>query len=333
MKDQSPPLQKTEEDAEAQVTVVEDTAAESFRPDVADIVDPETEEDDLEEKSGNFLNRLTPGMFALIGLVLCCVIIGVIAMMNKPEPEIVASDDPELKLRANLEKENKAVKATLHAMEQAVVHYLSAESVEEILPYVRHADRVKPLMQDYYQTHSFQPAAFRQFKKIRALALENMAFVYVEVATANGTPQTLIVEHLPDDQFLIDWESDVCYLPIDWEKYLEEAPSKPMDMRVHVTADHYYAYEFRDESVYQCYKIRTRGSEEHLFGYAKKGTPTDTAIRNYISKSQQLGGGTNEPMILRLRFPEGSQSKRCVSIESAISTSWIYATSASAEKD
>lgn len=209
-------------------------------------------------------------------------------------------------------------------MEESVRGYLAAESIESLLPFVRHPHRVQPLMEEYYREHQLQPTEFLRFNRMRSMGLENLPFLYGKVSLTDGSTRKLLIEELEDGAFRIDWESDVCYQPMAWSQYIAQRPHQSMNMRVKITPDTFYAYEFKDESRFQCYRITTRDSDEHLFGYVMKNSQTAKQINKLMLKSRQHGGGKNEPMILRLSFPKKTHSKRAVWIDALLAPRWTY---------
>lgn len=298
--------------------------AKTHEPHVSSIIEKETEALDLEKAWGGDKKTFPIGWSVLVALMICAVGGWVIFNLFKAQPAIEAATEAKHEIIVDYEKENLEVRKTLELMEGCVRGYLSADSVDQLLPFVRHPERVKPLMEHYYQNHEMHPREFRHFKRIRSIGMDSLSFVYGRVELQDGNSRKVLIEQLEDGSFRVDWESDVCYLPMNWEKYLSEQPSQPMDMRVTVTPDHFYAYEFRDESRLICYKIKTRDSDEHLFGFVEKGSRQAIDIHKIISKSLEHGGGKEEPLILRLRFPKETNSKRCVWIDTVLEPRWTY---------
>ena len=297
--------------------------AKMLNPDVSQIIYGETD-DDTEALWGRITNMPPLGWLILAGLILCG--IGIWATFNllKARPVIEAAKLEKNEHLIDIEKEHKEDKKILLNMEDSVRGYLAADSLEKILPFVRHQDRVKPLMEHYYSQHNFEPDDFKNFSRIRSMGLENQPFVYGKVSLTDGSTRKLLIEELTDGSFRVDWESDVCYQPMEWDQYIKSRPFQATDMRVKITPDTFYAYEFKDESRFQCYRITTRNSDQHLFGYALKSSPAAKAINKLMQKSQQHGGGKNEPMILRLSFPEKTNSKKCVWIDALLAPRWTY---------
>ncbi len=316
-------------EANAEIAVLRpDTEAAAIAkivaPDVSNLMPGDDEEENPEDLWGKIAGIPPLGWLILTGLILCGIGIWAAFTLLKAQPVIEAAKLEKKELLVDLEKDNKDNKKILISMEESVRGYLAAESIESLLPFVRHQDRVKPLMEEYYSQHKLQPVEFLRFSRMRSMGLENLPFLYGKVSLTDGGTRKLLIEELEDGTFRIDWESDVCYQPMPWSQYIAQRPQKAMDMRVKITPDTFYAYEFKDESRFQCYKITTRDSDEHLFGYVMKNSQTAQKIDKLMLKSRQHGGGKNEPMILRLSFPEKTNSKRAVRIDALLAPRWTY---------
>ena len=302
---------------------------------IANIVNPDAsqviygEDDDSDPRSmWEIITQLTPKAWLIVAsIILFGIGIWAAATLLNDQAEVILVKQKELPTGLEKEEQNKTEhKKILRSMKESVRGYLTADSIDEILPFVRHEHRVKPLMERYYSQHSFQPAEFVKFQRIRSMGLENQPFAYINVSLKDGQSRKLLIEELANGAFRVDWETDVCYQPIEWNKLIKTRPSQAVDMRVKITPDNFYAYEFKDESRFQCYRITTRDSDEHLFGYAIKNSPTNRKISQLLLKSSQYGGSKSEPMILRLSFPEKTNSKKCVWIDALLAPRWTYVT-------
>ncbi len=300
--------------------------AKTFEPDVADILDKDEVEVDLEADWGGETKKAPPmGWFVLAGMVLCA--LGLWATLNvfDAQSEIEETVEKKQTLVKDRIKEDKEVRKVLLGMQDCVRGYLMARSVEEKLKYVRHPERVKPLLEDYYKRHEMKPEKFRQFERIRPMGLDKFSFVYGLVELESGDQHQLLIEQLEDGSFRVDWESDVCYLPVDWKDYLKGKNKESVVMRVFIEPDTFFAYEFSDETRYDCYKLTTRDADDHLFGFVEKGSKVAEDIGHFIKHVQEFGSDNPEPLMLRIRFPENTRSKKCVWIEDLVAPRWIYA--------
>lgn len=300
--------------------------AKTFKPDVADILDSNEEEIDTEAEWGMSQRKAPPlGWFVLAGIVVVGLALWAVLSVFKAQPELEVVDREKENLEVRRAKEALEVKKTLEAMEEAAEGYLGATTVDEMLPYVRHPARVEPLMRQYYQTHSIQPSGFERFERTRSLGLESYSFVRGEVVLADGGSKQLLFQQLGDQRFAVDWEADVCYQPIPWKKYISDRSVEPVEMRVLLKQDHFYAYEFRNEQEFDCYRLTAKGHDDHLFGYTRKGSKEAMALGTYVEKNGlHVNGAKPQPLILKIRFPKSKISKKCVWIDQLVEPRWVY---------
>lgn len=314
----SPSVERLMPDREAKLNV------KSIEPDVTDILSSESEVLDLEDTWVRETDKVFPvGWFILGGCLLCVLAFWAVKTLYQAQPELEEVLEKKVALEKKQSEEDKETRKILFSMEECVRGYLGAESIAEKLKYVRHPDRVKPLMEHYYQTHKLEKETFERFSMMQPMGLDQDSFLFVK-AVHEGGQHDLLLEQVSEIGFRVDWESDVCYLPISWKEYIKKQPTEPMSMRVYIEPDNFYAYEFSDESQYASFKLTTRDEDEHLFGFVKKGSEVWFDIQKYMKKSIESGGGGPEPLILQLRFPQGSHSKRCVLIERLVAPRWIY---------
>ncbi len=299
--------------------------AKSFEPDVADILDVEEEVVDSEAAWGDAGKKAAPlGWFVLAGLVVCGLGLWAVVSVFKAQPVHKEVEEEKKELSVDILKENKEVRDTLDKMKGCARGYLMAQSVEEKLSYVRHPERIKPMMEGYYQKHEIKQEDFRQFERIRSMGLSSLSFVYCQVKLLDGKKRNLLLEQVDDGSFRVDWESDVCYLPVEWREYVKGEMTESVVMRVYIKRDHFHAYEFRDEKLYESYMLTTRDADDHLFGFVEKGSRVAMDIDRFVKRVEEHGSENPEPLMLRLRFPKDTRSKKCVWIDAMIEPRWTY---------
>ena len=149
----------------------------------------------------------------------------------------------------------------------------------------------------------------------------NTNFWLAVVELDNRKNQNLLVEIPPSGEPLIDWETLVCYQPMDWNAFARERPiNTSFDFRVYLEADNFYSHEFADSKKWMCFRLTAIGAEESVFGYTKVG---DAVTRDIV---EQLNKNNGRPcsLILRISIPEGLQSRSGAVIEKLISPRWLY---------
>jgi len=141
------------------------------------------------------------------------------------------------------------------------------------------------------------------------------------VALAEGKTHNLIIEILESGEPRIDWETLVCYQPMNWDDFAVQRPTgKSLDFRVYVERDSFYSHEFGDSDRWVSFRLTALGGEETLFGYAAAGSTQAQGLLRLLEEN----GGRRTSLMLRLGIPEGLQSRRGVVIEELLNSRWIY---------
>lgn len=274
---------------------------------------------DVEGPEGD--GRAIPmGWFYLLGLGMLGVVVwmGLQIFSGSGEPAGLSPKNRGTELN---EQEARA-RAAAHftQMEEVVSAFLAADTIEERLKYARHPERVRPLMEEYYRDREVKIYTFEQVANYLSASLSKHPFIALSVKTKEDESLPVLVEDR-EEGLLVDWESFVCYNPLSPEEFLEARPTAPVEMRVYVSFDHFYAYEFAEESEFICFRLEFRDFESPLFGYVRRGTTVEQKFREVFGPQ---GGNLRKPLILSLRFPEGGKGKRSVIIDDIESTLWAY---------
>ena len=300
-----------------------------FVPDIAKLSDDDHVYGPADDDKGKRLWKIpTLGWFVLGGLMICGLAAGLkVILYEAPAPKenirIAAGAEKVEKVIAQKEDESKKVRSLLARMDDCVRGYLKADSIDQKLAYVRHPRRVRPLMEKYYKDHQMVAEQFRQFAHYQAVGIDGSSFVYGRVELADGSSHDLLLEQLQDGSYRVDWESDVYYLPMPWDEFIISRPTQPLVMRVGATSDNFFAYEFSEDQ-YDCFKLTVRDSDDHVFGYAVKGSEVSIAMRSFFMKTRQVASGKPEPFTLLLRFSESASAKNCVHIDRVMAPRWIF---------
>lgn len=274
---------------------------------------------DLESIEGE--GRMIPmGWFYLLGLAILGLLVwmGLQIFGGSGEPAGLSVNDREAELEERWVRER--AEAHFTQMEEVVSAFLATTTIQERLKYVRHPQRVGPLMEDFYRDHEFKTYTFELVGKYLPASLSKHPFIALSVRTKEDESLPVLVED-GEDGLLVDWESFVCYNPMSPEEFLEVCPTEPVKMRVYASFDHFYAYEFAEESEYICFRLEFRDFETPVFGYVRRGTTVEQKFREVFGPQ---GGNLRKPLILSLRFPEGGKGKRSVVIDDIESTLWAY---------
>ena len=294
----------------------------------AESVDPENAW--LDEAEKKEVNAMPFGWFILLGVAIAGVVFWAVAQNASSsdqggggeagKPMLKGTSDVPL---GKMEEAAEIEKAKAHydEMEVMVAKFLAADSIEERAKYIRDVDRVLPLMRDYYQRNPLEKLVFKDIPEYHVVSLENYAFVALNVGLEGGGAKPLLLEDSPEG-LKIDWESFVCYQPMELERFSEERIVEPVELRAYVERDQFYAYDFADESKFACYRLTFRDSDVDLFGYVERGTKLEEEFRKLFPPDAPLG--LKNPLILSVSFLPGSRAPRSVKINDLHSRLWAY---------
>lgn len=225
---------------------------------------------------------------------------------------------------ALLEAEEQSVleaEATLATIEKVTEGYFNSKSVEELLRYARHSERVKPLMESYYASKRVESRRVSAFVSLDPITLANRAnFWFVTCILDDGTEAQVMVEVFSENDAKVDWETHVTYQPLPWDEFaIKREGGYTGDFRVLAEQDNYYSYEFTDSVNLVCLRLSGVDTNEVLYGYVER----NSAVWGDIKKQLERNSGWASPMILRLHVPVGLDSPRGVVIKEVIALRWL----------
>ena len=177
-------------------------------------------------------------------------------------------------------------------------------------------------MAAYYAKEPLIPRKVIQIRRLEPLTLgPNTNFWLSVVELDNRKTSNLVIEVPPNGEPLIDWETLVCYQPMDWNTFTRERPiNTSFDFRVYVQADNFYSHEFADATKWSCFRLSALGGDEPVFGYAK----ANEAVARNLTELLNQNRGRPCSVILRISIPEGLQSRSGAVIEKLINARWLY---------
>jgi len=262
------------------------------------------------------------GWFALVGAVLLSAVLWSLSNLNQAKPQLDQIKVTTQALIAEEDVADKDAKRTVENVENALQHFCEATSIEELLPVLRDAERVRPLMENYYAKNRFAILGDVEIKALQPLTLGRRANFWVaSIQTVSGMKKNILMEETASGEVQVDWETYVCYQPMPWGEFVTNRPGgTSLDFRVYANPDQFFSHEFNNSEQWDCYRLTALDSEETLFGYAQAGSETAEILENHF----QIHGANPSALILRLRLPEGLESRRGVVIEKVLSSRWLY---------
>ncbi|GAA5481693.1 hypothetical protein [Haloferula sargassicola] len=281
-------------------------------------LDPES---DWKEQEGS--KPVPHGWFVIIFTLIAAAILTSVFYLTRPEDQ----QEAEISRAAAIESiqeskaDEKEAEALVDNIRSTVEHFTEGRTVEDMLPWVRDPERVAPLMRDWEKRHPIAPPRLTFFGGVApVLKTQDREMWRAEYIGPDESRLSLLVQVMENRKPKVDWETFVCYQPMDWDEYVAERPSKPMDFRIYLEPDagHLYAFEFRDDSQWRGYQLTTRNSTDFLIGYVPRDGELDQLFERMLVANRGKAA-----LILTLRVPEEAKTLRGVYIDQLVSDNWV----------
>lgn len=87
-----------------------------------------------------------------------------------------------------------------------------------------------------------------------------------------------------------------------------------------VQLDGFHGFEFAGFNKFRCFKVIFPLSEDYLWAYTEVGSEMDQQMVSLVTAEgrRKLNNKKVFPVMLELRYPENSQSQRCVYLEKLV---------------
>lgn len=302
--------------------VHENFEGRSQEPGVEAILEQQGPAENIEQPWGVGDGRLVGvpyGWFVLIVLALVGAGVWSLMAMRQGEMKLEVDHGAVREMVAKEEDATKDAAALVDRVEEVVAAYLRAETIEEILPWVRHPERVRPMIEEAWKTEPKRRMIFERMIMFQPANLAQRPYWVVRAEVKDEDMQNLLMEQTGESEVKIDWETHVCFQPMPWAAFAAERPEgEALDFRVWAVPDQLFSHEFTDSRKWKCFRLTAKGAEEHLFGYVLAGSDACRELESVCRNS----AGQKASVILRLRIPEGSVSPRGVVIEKTVAPRW-----------
>ena len=161
--------------------------------------------------------------------------------------------------------------------------FMTAETHEERASWVVAPEEALPRMIDYYEDRRNPvPAGFEQIAEIAPTAFDGLPIHMVAATSPDSAELFLFSVFRIGDRQLIDWESSVGYGGMNWDLFLREKPTTPIEMRFYLTRGNYYNDAHADDRVWRHFEVRLRHGEEFLDGYAMRNSATGKLLEAIV---------------------------------------------------
>ncbi len=305
----------------------------SVDPGVASLIERDTEDKEkLEEEweSSAPATGLPWGWLALIGCAFAAGILWSLVEVNRSDERREGLVDQAENILEKEREEEMDAEKMITTIAGTVGQFFDSRTVDEMLRYVRDPERVRPFMEKYYSTVPVAPLRVEKILSYDPLTIDNRAtFWMVLCKLSDGSEGQLLIEAVSGDVAKVDWETFVCYQPMEWDKFAKERPGGYTgDFRVYVEPDNFHTHEFSDSEKYACFRLTALDSEEVLYGYVERVT----MLAGKMDELTGENGNEPIPMILKLEVPENALSKRGVYVRSLLCPRWMYVESPEVEQ-
>jgi hypothetical protein len=301
----------------------EDLRTRSIEPDVGSLIEREVQV--MEESwatEATTGQTFAWGWVALVACVFAAAILWSLTNLNKAGEESEVLDRATQSVIEKEKQEEIDAETQVSTIERAVRNFFDSRSVEEMLRYVRHPERVRPLMEGYYAESALKPLRFKSFLSLEPLTIDHSASYWAVFCELEGAVQSqLMLESASVNEAKVDWETFVCYQPMDWDEFAKSRPEGYTgDFRVYVKQDELHSHEFSDSSTFDCYRLTALNGDEVLFGYVPRGLGLGLRL------DKLTAGKENQevPMLLRLHVPKDIKSPQGVVIREIVIPRWFF---------
>jgi hypothetical protein len=302
----------------------EDLRIRSIEPDVGSLIERDAQvlEESWESEAAPG-RTFAWGWVALVACVFSAAVLWSLSNLNKADEEGATLARETQAIMDEENQEEIDAETQVSTIEGAVRDFFDSRSVEEMLRYVRHPERVRPLMEEHYAGSAPKPVRIRNFFALEPLTIDNRASYWMVSCQLEGNLRTqLMLESVSVKEAKVDWETFVCYQPMAWDEFAKKRPDGYTgDFRVYVKKDQFHSHEFSDSNSFDCYRLSALRGDEVLFGYVPKGRGLGLKMDELTAGKE----GETLSMLLRLHIPKGLKSQHGVVIKEIVSPRWFFA--------
>ncbi len=213
------------------------------------------------------------------------------------------------------------------ALVTAVRKFVSAPTIEEMLPLVRDRERVEPKIRAYYTAERpWKPIEVNnKFEPSEMFAVDG-DFIVLQLVLANYAEMPVSFER-KGETFFADWESFTGYGEMSWDELQEKRPGQPVLMRVVIEKSintDYWNEAFTDHTTHNCYLLRDLKNDHRISGYTRKDSAPDVQLRRWLKPLPQPASLCRALAVVSLRYPVNSKGAHQVEIVEFLENGWVF---------
>ena len=195
--------------------------------------------------------------------------------------------------------------------------FLTAESMDGALRWVRHPDRTEPRMESFY-AEGYESKGFRGVTAggYGEHIMRRGRWVRLGVKLDDFTTKLIWLAKNPTGEWRVDWESWVGWSDTSLNEIVESKLIGTFEVRVLVSLVDYYNFDFSDESAWTSYSLRNQVGDRPVYGYIKRGIEGDIQLGLHEEINYRR-------FILRVQRPANKRVSNQVEILEVIEEGWL----------
>ena len=286
----------------------------------------EIQEENLEEEwaASEMKSATEGGRWLRIGL--CCVVFFFLSCAVWSVLTIFR-DSEEVAVSPEVAEKEYGFEELFTLRKQTVADYFNAGTVAERAKYVRDAERVQPLMEEYYSKFPLEKAKSVLVRGENP-KVHNDKTLWMMHVDVNHKRVGVVVETMKDGAAKVLWELEAVYQPSDFDAFKSSRKSEEHTFRAKISGaqlNGFHGFEFADYNKYRCFRVEIPKRDEYLWAYTEIGSPLDKQWYYFVTSGGRSAfeNSKSKSVMLKLRFPENSQSDRCVHLGELLQSGWL----------
>lgn len=275
--------------------------------------------DDIENQFGTTLKQRKHLKLTLI-IVSAAFAVATLAIIYQNQLFLKSPHEVENQTVVQEREQREEAEKNLKSLEECIRRYSTESDVKIRATYVRHGEELWPSMADYYKNKKHDVHTLERIENIIPLALGKGDFSIVDCFYTDHAKTQYIVEKV-QGKYLLDWESNVCYQPMEWDSYLATRPTESLMFRVYMQYESVYFLPYEKEK-YICLQLSALDSDQYAYAYVEKNSPLLTKIRKVCGKPVERNT-RSFPALVKLRFQNKNFRWSVVEIEDVIARHWV----------
>ena len=206
---------------------------------------------------------------------------------------------------ANIEAKRIEIEAVIRG-------FFESNSIDMKLVFARDSMRVRPLMENFYRSHSMTPPRWKNLGWLMSVDEKGYRFGYAQAVFDDAEPISVVIEETAEGKYRVDWESSVSYGELDWKEFLKVRPAEPTLLRV-IASKPQVAPEGTAAEGQEIIEIKHPAQEGTVLASFDRNDPKFQSLIEQL----QSGNWKDVPLTLRLCFP-GTSSTGGISLGAKI---------------